>query len=219
MAGRHHKKLSAREVKALSAFLNHSDRPEDTLSFHELQGVLFAVCCAPELIPPSEWLPLISNEKDMSYADLDEAQHILGLVMNLYNQINTAVIERSDTMPQNCVFLADTEANFDDQAPVSQWSRGFILGHNWLGDLWNDCVPDEESEMSAELGACMMTLSFFCSRSISEAFYFEADDNERPMEQEPFEKFAHTVREIFPSALASYANIGRTIDEVLTRER
>ena len=208
-------KLSAREAKTLGSFLSHSKRPEGTLSFHELQGFLFAVTSAPELIRPSEWLPLISNEEDMCYADLREAQRILGLIQVLYNQINASVIERSDALPFGCEFLADTLANLEEQAPISQWSRGFVEGHDWVMDLWNEYVSDESAELSKELGACLMTLSFFSSRPMAEALYREGGDGERPMEPEAFEAFAGTMRRLFPSALASYANIGRSIAEVL----
>ena len=211
----HLKNLSVSDADALSAFLGHSDRPEGTMSFHELQGFLFAVTSAPELINPSEWLPLISNDEDMCYADPSEAQRILRLIMTLYNQINTSVIERSDAMPMGCEFLPELSANFDEQAPVSQWSRGFVEGHNWLEDLWNEYVLDDDNEMSKELGACLMALSIFSSRSMAEALYCEASDGRRPMEPEAFEEFAEVMSRLFPSALASYANIGRAIAEVL----
>jgi uncharacterized protein len=218
MQRKQHAKLSAREARALGDFLSHADRPEGTLSFHELQGFLFAISCAPELIQPSEWLPLISNEEDMGFADLSEAQRILGLVMVLYNQTNASVIQRTDAMPSGCRFLADTSENLKEQAPVSQWSRGFVQGHSWLEELWIEYVPDESSEMSQELGACLMALSFFSSRSMAEALYREADERERPMEPEEFARFADTMHRLFPSALASYADIGRTIAEVMRRQ-
>jgi len=208
-------KLSAREAKVLGSFLSHRDRPEGTLSYHELQGFLFAVTCAPELIMPSDWLPLVGNEADMSYADLNEAQKIPGLIMTLYNQINSGVIERSDAMPSGCEFLPETLANLDEQAPVSQWSRGFVEGHNWLADLWSEYVFDEDTEMSEELGACLVTLSFFSSKSMAEALFCEGTDRERQLESQEFEQFAETMRRLFPSAIASYANLGRSISEAL----
>ena len=154
-------KLSAREAAALTGFLNHSDRPRGTLSFHELQGFLFAIACAPELIGPSEWLPLISNEEDMRYTNLHEAQRILGLIMVLYNQINAAVIERSDAMPSGLAFLADTIANLDEQ--------------------------------------------------VAEAFYRESRGRGSEVDPDVFGRLAETMRRLFPSALASYADVGRSI--------
>lgn len=208
-------KLTARERKALSDFLSHADRPEGTMSFHELQGFLFAITSAPELIKPSEWLPLIGNDEDLAFASQSEAQRILGLVMSLYNQINASVIRRSDATPSGCRFLADTDENLQEQAPVSQWSRGFVQGHSWLEELWNEYVPDDALEMSQELGACAMTLSFFSSRPMAEALFCEGGDGYRPMDPEEFARFAETIRRLFPSALASYADIGRSIAEAL----
>ena len=55
--------------------------------YYELQGFLFTVASAPELVPPSEWLPIIFGEADAGYASLDQAHEILGQIMALYNTI------------------------------------------------------------------------------------------------------------------------------------
>lgn len=209
------KRLSPREISSLGSFLSSKDRPDGTLSFHELQGFLFAVTSSPQLIMPSDWFPLISDDEDIGYADLDEAEKISGLIMALYNEINTAVMQRRDTMPTGCEFLADTSANFDAEAPVSQWSRGFMLGHDWLSEVWDEYIPDESSEMSEELGACTMTLSFFASKELAEAYYLEGRGRRRRIDPKEFRDLAEKIRGLFPSALASYAHLGRTISEVL----
>jgi yecA family protein len=209
--------LSADEISALSAFLADSARPEGTLSFHELQGLLFAVACCPELVLPAEWLPIISNDEDMGYEDLDEAERTLNQIMALYNQINTSVIERDDSMPIGCEFLPETEANLGSEAPVSQWARGFTLGHNWLAEAWEAILPDEDDELGQELGACMMILSFFGSVQLAEALYDEGDGQHRRATRQSFEQFAELMRKLFPEARRSYAHLGRTIAEVLAR--
>ena len=50
--------MSRASAPSLRIFLEHPARPADTLTYHELQGFLFAVVSAPELVRPSEWLPL-----------------------------------------------------------------------------------------------------------------------------------------------------------------
>ena len=47
---------------ALEAFLDDPARPEGTF--------LFTVVSAPELVPPSDWLPIIFAEEDAGYASL-----------------------------------------------------------------------------------------------------------------------------------------------------
>jgi yecA family protein len=205
--------LSRAEIKTLSEFLARTERPDGTLRFHELQGFLFAVACSPELIPPSAWFPIISGEKDIGFRDEKQAQQIMGLIMTLYNAINDAAFERSRKMPTGCRFRPDVEANFDDERPISLWSCGFTIGHDWLSEVWEEYVPDD---IDGELASTAMVLSFFASRDLAKAYYLDATTSPRKRKPRvPFVEFAETVRKLFPDALASYAQVGRGISEIL----
>ncbi len=205
--------LSQADVAELSSFLIDPNRPDGTFCFQELQGFLFAVASSPEMIPPSDWLPTVSNDEDIGFKDQTEAERVLNLIMRLFNQINVAVLERSDRMPLGCEFQADVEADFNEEVAISQWSRGFTAGHDWLADLWDECVPESLDE---ECGSSAMVLSFFASRRLAEWYYLESTTT--PRHRKPgisFNEFAARVRDLFPDALSSYADFGRTMSEVL----
>jgi uncharacterized protein len=193
----------------LKTFLADPARPADTLCYHELQGFLFAVSSAPELIRPSEWMPVIFADKEAGYADLDEARLVLGELMALYNAINALVFADAATLPADCAFRDDILANLDADAPISQWSRGFVLGHQWLEELWDRWVPEE---LEDEFAATLMVLSVFASRDIAEAFREDAGTDET------LATFAAKVRELVPDAVGEYARLGRTIARVLAEE-
>lgn len=199
--------------RSLTAFLENPGRPDGTLRFHELQGFLFAVASSPETIAPYEWLPIIGNEEALNFADEKEAQEILGQIMALYNEVNAAVLERSNALPSGCAFEDDIAANFEDRSSISQWSRGFAAGHDWLSDVWDEYLFDELDE---ECGAVMMVLSFFGSRQLAQAYYAEAAPGRKKHRDASFDDYAETMRELFPDALASYADLGRTIFEVIS---
>jgi hypothetical protein len=136
--------------------------------------------------------------------------------MILYNQVNTAVLERSDKMPPGCKFRKELEANFGEDEAISQWSLGFMLGHDWLADVWNESVPES---MDNECGSSTMILSFFASRKLAEFYFLETTTTPRHRRpKKSFTEFADVVRRLFPSALASYAHLGRTISEVMERD-
>ena len=97
-------------------------------------------------------------------------------------------------------------ANFGDEAPIAQWSSGFLLGHQWLEELWQEYLPEELAE---ELAARMMTLSFFSSRALAEAFVAENTGEEQSLEAA-----ATTIHGIL-RAVAEYAHIGRSIATAL----
>ena len=201
--------MPASDPSTLRAFLEHPARPAGTLSYHELQGFLFTVVSAPELVQPSDWLPIIFGEEEAGFASPDEAQKILGQVMALYNATNAAVLDPPTFLPADCPLRDDVLANFEDEAPIAQWSRGFLRGHQWLEELWEETVPEE---LDDELGSILMTLSFFSSREIAEAFHGEAATGEQS-----FEATADAIHSVVPTAVAQYAHMGRSIAEVLAK--
>jgi len=208
------KQLSQADVAELTSFLIDPKRPDGTLCFQELQGFLFAVTSAPEMILPAEWLPIISNEEDLGFSDHSEAQRILELVMSLYNQVNFAVLERSYSLPPSCEIQEDLESNFEESTAISQWSRGFMLGHDWLAETWDELAPEP---LGGESGSCAMVLSFFATRQLAEVYYL--DMTTTPRRRKPrisFNEFAEKIRDLFPGALSSYSDLGRTISEVIT---
>jgi hypothetical protein len=94
-----------------------------------------------------------------------EANAILGQVMTLYNDINAAVLEERVVLPGDCRLRPQVLDNLEDSAPLARWSRGFLVGHEWLEELWN---VELSGDLDEELGVVLMTLSFFSSRNLAE---------------------------------------------------
>jgi uncharacterized protein len=195
--------MPAATALSLRTFLEQPTRPAGTLTYDELQGFLFAVISAPEPIQPSEWLPIIFNDHDAGYATLEEAQLILGHIMALYNDINTSVVEERVALPDDCHVRPQALDNLDDSAPLARWSRGFLIGHHWLEALWEIELPED---LDQEVGVVLMTLSFFASRDLAEAFHKEGG-----WQTESFDGLAESMLRVFPEALAEYAHLGRSV--------
>ena len=198
--------LPASDPSALRAFLEHPSRPAGTLRYHELQGFLFTVVSAPEMIPVSEWMPIIFAGEDIDYASVEEAEAVIGQIMALSNTINASVLDPPTLLPADCQLRDDVLANFEQDAPMAQWSRGFLRGHQWLEQLWED-LPDE---MAEELDATLMALGFFSSRELAEGLHAEASTGDQS-----FEAMADAIHKVVPRAVAQYAHLGRSIATVL----
>ena len=126
--------------------------------------------------------------------------------MALYNTTNAAVLAPPTLLPADCPLRDDVLANFEDEAPIAQWSRGFLRGHQWLEQLWED-LPEE---MAEELDATLMALAFFSSRQMAEDFHAEDTTDDQS-----FEAMAGAIHRVVPRAVAQYAHMGRSIAEVL----
>lgn len=188
----------------LSRFLSSPRRPPGTLNILELQGFLFAMSCAPVLVKPSEWLPLIFDDQDAAYASAEEAQSVVQALMELYNEINDAVRNGSVTLPADVTLVAEALDNVGETAPLGQWSRGFLLGHDWLREPWAQYIPDDLDE---ELGSCLMVLTFFSSRTLAQSYCQEMGKSRG----HTLEDFASQMLAMVENAIRSYSLLGTSI--------
>lgn len=189
--------------KRLVTVLAAPERADESMSYPELAGFLFGVCCCPEMIPPSEWLPLVLGEGDPGYRDEIQAQQTLGDLMALYNAVNDGVFTGAPTLPLGCDWREPVTQNFEDDAPMCQWARGFAGAYDWLVEVWDDAVV---AEWENDMGAAMMTLSFFASRELAVAYQQETQVIEGTLEDA-----ALAMREVFPEALEAFAGMGRSM--------
>ncbi len=196
-------KSSPEAFDRLRSFLESTDRPEDTFTYNELLGFLFAIACSPEMIPPSDWVPMVFANDEANYRDSDEANTITETIMILYGQCNQQVLDGNPVVPLSCAPVLPPMDNFFDEAPLGQWANGFLIGHSYLEDVWDTLI---QSEWEEELGSCLVVLSFFADIKLAEAYGEEALTEERSIEE-----LAESVLKVFDEAIVSYAHMGRAL--------
>jgi len=186
----------------LRTFLSSPQRAKGTMTYPQLAGFLFSMANAPEMIPPSEWIPIVFNDQDARYETQGEAEGVLQAMMALYNDCGRERTMGSALLLPGCEIRPQPLDNLGDDAPLSQWARGFLTGHTYLGDIWNESTPDELDE---ELGSILMVLTFFASPKLADAYHKEGK------RKTSLEHLAETVVGIFPDAMIEYAHLGRAI--------
>ena len=193
----------ASDIPALKAFLRGPRCPADAMSYHAMQGFLFAVTAAPDMVMPSEFFPLIWGEKEPEFKDAAEARAVIGGLMALYNEVNAGISDSGASLPRDCPLLDDPVANFEPEAPVSQWARGFITGHSWLEKCWQDPLVENSDD---DILAFVVTLAFFQSRRLAEKML-----NKGLLAAPTLDEIAQRIHRAFPDALSAYARAGRRL--------
>lgn len=193
----------------LRRFLAGPQRPKGTMTYPQLAGFVFSIACAPELVPPSEWLPMVFDDQDANYETRDEAREVLEAMMALFNACNRQGVEGSAALPPECEIRTNPLDNLEADAPLSQWARGFAAGHGYVEELWNECTPDE---LDKELGAILLVLTFFASPKLANTYLKEAK------KETSLERLAETVVMLFPDSMHRYAHLGRAIFQVLLEQ-
>lgn len=194
--------FTSEQAALLARFLSSPQRPNDTLTYPQLAGFLFSLANGPEMIPPSEWIPLVFNDQEAQYETREEAEEVLQALMALYNDCIRERTGGSVSLPPGCEMKPWAMDNLSADAPLSQWAQGFGMGYDYLAEVWNEYTPNEFDE---DFGALLMTLTFFTSPTLAEAYHQEGN------KKSTLEQLAKSVIEIFPEAMREYAHLGWSI--------
>jgi yecA family protein len=73
---------------------------EETMLIEELDGFIAGLLVCPDLIRPSEWLPIVwggdGDDQTPAFDNLKHANRVLGLVMDHYNGVARTLMEHAD---------------------------------------------------------------------------------------------------------------------------
>lgn len=123
-------------IEALDDYLLSDDSPDDCMLLSDLDGFLTGVAVGPEIIAPSEWLPVIwGGDEEPVFSDAAEAQTILGAVIARYNEILDRVAE-GEFEP---IFLETDEG----EIVATDWAEGFAQAINMRIDAWGGLFKSE----------------------------------------------------------------------------
>ena len=75
------------DLDALDDYLMSDHAPDDSMGLSDLDGFLTGIVVGPELILPSEWLPVIWGGEEPEFQTEDEMRTVLGTIMGRYNEI------------------------------------------------------------------------------------------------------------------------------------
>jgi uncharacterized protein len=197
-------------ARRLPEFLAAPRRPEGAMSYCECAGFMFAVANSPEMIAPSEWIPMIFDSQDAGYESPDEAKEIMEIVLALSTYIAGTSFAGSPELPTGCEPRRKPLDNLVPDAPLSRWARGFATGHDCVSEIWDESAP---AEMDEELDALLMAFSFFESRKLAEAYLEQCGNEKLSLEQ-----LASDMLRLLPDAMSEYAQMGKAIAQALQED-
>lgn len=127
-------------IEALAAFLRSDRAPPDSMTLAELDGLLTAVAIGPDLVGPSEWLPLVWGEEGPVFADGGEIDAVIGGIMSRYNAIIHQVADETFEP------LLGTAGG--GGAVAEDWAGGFMLGMALRAEMWERLMGDEQAGLA-----------------------------------------------------------------------
>lgn len=104
-------------------------------------GFFAALVCCPDMVMPSEYLPMIqggaTEEGDLVFEDMAEGRRFMALLFRHYNHVNDQLQNREAYMP---LVLEDENGDWHD----NDWANGFLLGISLRPEIWSEIIDSEE---------------------------------------------------------------------------
>ncbi len=175
------------DLEVLDSFLMSDRSPSDSMMLSDLDGFLTGIAIGPELVLPSEWLPLIWGGDAPEFADEDEAKAILGAIMSRYNEILRRIAD--DTLDP--IFWADR----DGTLIATDWAEGFLQAIMLRADAWGSLFKSKRD------GQLLFPILALCGDENGESLLgLPSEDEDRVMEE---------VTEFIPACVTAIATYWR----------
>lgn len=130
----------SRKLRQLDDFLLSEAVGDDTMLLSELDGVLAGVIVCPEMIMPSEWMPVVwGDDEGPVFDDVKQAQAISGLILGHYNDI----IRQLDQGRYRPIFDFD----IDDTILWETWIEGFVEAMRLRPEAWLAWAQDTDADL------------------------------------------------------------------------
>ncbi|MGI9502065.1 MAG: UPF0149 family protein [Geminicoccaceae bacterium] len=108
-----------------------------------LDGFFAALACCPEMVMPSEYLPVIqrgeTDDGDLDFKSMEEANRFMELISQHWNHVNHQLNEEELYIP-----LALGDEPGSDRGS-NDWANGFITGTHLRHGIWSELIEDEEN--------------------------------------------------------------------------
>src|ERR1700730_13824735 len=131
--------LTDAEFERLSGILGRFDNKQP-MNLEQLDGFLAALICGPEIVRPSEYLPVIFGSDmvlDDSFGSQSVLQDFLSLIMRHWNVI-------ADTLDSGGVFLPLLLEDENGISRANDWATGFLRGMEFHKETWAALLNDED---------------------------------------------------------------------------
>ena len=123
------------DLQALDRYLSSDASPKDCMLLSDLDGFLTGVLCSPDLIPPSEWLPVALGDPK-----LNVPQEILTQLLDRYNEIVAAL--NSEPPVLEPIFWQAKEGH----VIAMDWCEGFMEAVALRKENWAEFMLSPEGQ-------------------------------------------------------------------------
>ena len=133
--------ITQKDERNLRKLLDLSISPEMTMSYDELRGYIYGIAITPDVIDPSEWVPVIFGDEKPDYDSDEQVRDLLGTLFTTMNK-HIAAFQADD------LFLPFDMKNVQekDVHGILEWTSGFEEALALRPEIWEEHQGEDEEE-------------------------------------------------------------------------
>ncbi|NTU58604.1 MAG: UPF0149 family protein [Chlorobiaceae bacterium] len=143
--------ITGKDLDLLETFLLFESGLEHPMELETLDGFLTAIIVGPDILMPSEWLPLVwdtsENGGSPQFQSTKQASRIIGIIMQLMNVIVYQLAEEPDEY-EPLPDMIDYEDDVARRRATRLWCIGFIMGITMRERSWEPLFRDKSEASS-----------------------------------------------------------------------
>lgn len=136
--------ILSKKLQRLDDFLMSDAVNYNTMLLSELDGFLAGLIICPDMIMPSEWMPVIWGDEGPVFNDIVQAQAVNNLILEHYNDI----IRQLDKRRHSPVFDIDTR---NDDVMWETWISGFGQAMLLRPEAWRSWAEGDDIDLHNSL--------------------------------------------------------------------
>jgi len=183
--------LSTVTKKKIEQLLNKFAAQVPCLNITELEGLLYALVITPELIPPSEWIPIIFDEEVPECDSKDLLQQLVNEFIHAYNHYNTLYLKGNLHFPYNPETLTP-----DLVDTLLDWNFGFWQGLQLRLEFWNSGIFAKKMNLEEDpIIEMLKVIKFISDTEYEDSEFFNNILQDKPVELDVDAFYASTINE------------------------
>ena len=151
---------SDEELDRLNRLLHALPVENMPMTLSELDGYVTGALACPDMIPPSEWLPLVWGETgEADFPDQKSAEETIGAVMAHYNSVAEAMTRALLVEP-----IYEVDPNSDEKM-WEPWVDGFTRAMGLRPEAWERLLDQVDEETRATMFFIMALQDIYTGKS------------------------------------------------------
>ena len=129
---------------------------QEGMTFRSVEGLLFAMACSPQPVPPTRWMKIIFGDSP-KFASEQQEKDVHRMLFNLFDLTEHHMDAGLDILPLEC--RAET-ADSEKFAELQLWSLGFGEGNAMMVNFWEEVFQHKAmKDLEESWTACTILLS------------------------------------------------------------